>query len=178
MMISGRYTTLPLQLPVRAGEWLMHDSLPQKPLPAGSLKFVSAGSDAEDLLITASGWLTDGKTFRYDAHTKAFSPLLLGTGLVYPEFNNLTVEEMMIPSHDGTMVPVSLVYQNGLKKDGNNPLWLIGYGSYGRSQTLFFSPLVLSFTRFGGIVGIVHVRGRGEMGDAWQEAGRKINKPS
>ncbi len=148
------------------------------PLPAGSLELITAGSNSNDVWIRASGWLTSGKTFKYNPGKKAFTPLLFGAELVYPELDNLTVEEVVIPSYDGVMVPVSLLYKKGLKRDGNNPLWLQGYGSFGISQTSFFSPLMLLFTQFGGIIGIAHVRGGGELGDAWHEAGTKVNKPN
>lgn len=148
------------------------------PLPAGSLKLISAGSKSNDLWVKASGWLTGGKTFKYNPLKNSFTPQLLGAEAVNHEFDSLVVEEIIIRSHDGTMVPVSLLYQKGLKRDGNNSLWLQGYGSYGISHAPFFSRQMLSFTLFGGIVGITHVRGGGELGDAWHEAGRKVNKPN
>lgn len=148
------------------------------PLPAGSLELISAGSNSNDVWIKATGWITGNKTFKYNPVKNGFTPQLLGAEAVIHEFDSLVVEEIMIPSYDGTMVPVSLLYKKGLKRDGNNPLWLQGYGSHGISQAPFFSPQMLSFTLFGGIVGITHVRGGGELGDAWHEAGRKVNKPN
>lgn len=148
------------------------------PLPAGSLELIVRGSNSTDLCIKAAGWLTGGKTFKYNPVKKEFVRQPFGTEPFYPEYDSLVVEEIIIPSHDGTMVPVSLRYLKGLKKDGTNPLWLHGYGAYGRSETPFFLPFMSSFTLFGGIIATVHVRGGGELGDAWRVAGFKATKPN
>ena len=90
----------------------------------------------------------------------------------------MIVEELMIPSHDGVKVPLSLIYNKGIKKTGNNPVFLIGYGAYGGSITPGFSPNLLLWTYEGGILAIPHVRGGGELGDAWYKSGYKTTKPN
>lgn len=77
---------------------------------------------------------------------------------------------------DGTMVPLSLVYRKGLKKDGSNPLWITGYGSYGTSYDPFFSSVRLSLLDRGFVYAIAHIRGGQEMGRDWYEEGRLLNK--
>ena len=77
---------------------------------------------------------------------------------------------------DGTQIPISLVYKKGMTQDGNNPLLLIGYGSYGFSIDPNFSSNSLSLLDRGFIVAIAHIRGGGEMGRPWYESGKLLNK--
>jgi oligopeptidase B len=77
---------------------------------------------------------------------------------------------------DGTRVPVSLVYRMPLERDGMRPLLLQGYGSYGYSFEPAFSSNLLSLLERGYVVAIAHVRGGEEMGRAWYEGGKLLNK--
>ena len=77
---------------------------------------------------------------------------------------------------DGARVPVSIVHRKGIKKDGNNPCLLYGYGSYGASMDPYFSSNNLSLLDRGFVYAIAHVRGGSEMGRHWKEDGRMLNK--
>jgi oligopeptidase B len=77
---------------------------------------------------------------------------------------------------DGTRVPMSLVYKRVLEKDGNNPALLYGYGSYGYSIDAGFDPNRMSLLDRGFVFAIAHIRGGSEMGRAWYESGRMLNK--
>ena len=79
-------------------------------------------------------------------------------------------------SHDGVMVPISLVYKKGMKRDGSNSLVLYGYGSYGSSMDAYFSSARLSLLDRGFIWAIAHVRGGEELGRQWYEDGKMLNK--
>ena len=96
----------------------------------------------------------------------------------YPEYDGLVVEELMVPSHDGVKVPLSLIYKKDLKKDGRNTVIMSGYGAYGSSLTPYFSPINLLPVYEGGIYAVPHVRGGGELGDQWYKAGFKTTKPN
>jgi oligopeptidase B len=85
-------------------------------------------------------------------------------------------ERVYATSHDGTKVPVSLVYKKGLNKDGNNPLVLYGYGSYGASMDAYFSSSRLSLLDRGFVWAITHIRGGEEMGRQWYEDGKMLHK--
>lgn len=85
-------------------------------------------------------------------------------------------ERIYVPSHDGVKVPVSIVYKKGLKRDGNNPLVLYGYGSYGASMDAYFSSSRLSLLDRGFIWAIAHIRGGEEMGRMWYEDGKLLKK--
>ncbi|HET8963181.1 MAG TPA: prolyl oligopeptidase family serine peptidase, partial [Chitinophagales bacterium] len=96
----------------------------------------------------------------------------------YGNPKNLIVKEIEIPSYDGTMVPLSIIYSNSIKLDGNNPALLIGYGAYGYSFNSVFNLASLVWLKNGGVYAIAHVRGGGEKGEAWYKGGVKSTKPN
>jgi oligopeptidase B len=85
-------------------------------------------------------------------------------------------ERLFATAPDGTRVPVSLVYRLPLERDGRRPLLLQGYGSYGYSFDPAFSSNALSLLDRGWVVAIAHIRGGEEMGRAWYEAGKLLQK--
>ena len=90
--------------------------------------------------------------------------------------NNYQSERVFATASDGTKVPMSMVYRKGVKLDGSAPLLLYGYGSYGYSIPPTFSSTRLSLLDRGVIFVIGHIRGGGEMGEEWRQAGRMMNK--
>ncbi|MBC7474262.1 MAG: S9 family peptidase, partial [Candidatus Sericytochromatia bacterium] len=90
--------------------------------------------------------------------------------------NNYQSERIFAKSEDGTMIPISIVYKKGMKKDGNNPLYLYGYGSYEISMDPAFSSNRLSLIDRGFVYAIAHIRGGGDMGRKWYESGKFLNK--
>ena len=87
-------------------------------------------------------------------------------------------ERLFATAPDGTAVPISLVYRIPLQLDGHRPLLLNGYGAYGLSYDPTFSSNTLTLLDRGFVVAIAHVRGGEEMGRAWYESGRLLNKRS
>ncbi len=85
-------------------------------------------------------------------------------------------ERLYVPSHDGVLVPLSIVYKKGMERNGQNPLVLYGYGSYGASMDAYFSISRLSLLDRGFIWAIAHIRGGEEMGRNWYEDGKLLNK--
>ncbi|MDA3942562.1 MAG: S9 family peptidase [Bacteroidetes bacterium] len=85
-------------------------------------------------------------------------------------------ERLYVTSHDGQQVPVSLVYKRGLEKNGQNPVVLYGYGSYGASMDAYFSSTRLSLLDRGFVWAIAHIRGGEELGRQWYEDGKLLNK--
>ncbi len=77
---------------------------------------------------------------------------------------------------DGTRIPISLLYQKGLVRDGQNPCLLYGYGSYGASMSPAFDQKRLSLVDRGFIWAIAHIRGGQEMGRAWYDQGKFLHK--
>ena len=89
---------------------------------------------------------------------------------------NYVTERHFTTARDGTKVPISLVYRKGLEKDGDNPLLLYGYGSYGASMDPVFSSDRLSLLDRGFVFAIPHIRGGSEMGRYWYEEGKLLKK--
>ena len=89
---------------------------------------------------------------------------------------NYTSERIMATARDGEQIPVSIVYKNGYKKDGNSPLLLYAYGSYGYSMDPTFSFARLSLLDRGFAFAIAHIRGGQEMGRHWYEDGKLLKK--
>jgi oligopeptidase B len=89
---------------------------------------------------------------------------------------NYKAERVFATASDGTKIPMSMVYRKGVKLDGSAPLLLYGYGSYGISIPPTFSSRRLSLLDRGVICVIAHIRGGGELGEEWRQAGRMMNK--
>jgi oligopeptidase B len=90
--------------------------------------------------------------------------------------NKYQVEQIYAPAADGVKIPVSVMYLKGTKLDGNEALYLYGYGSYGASIDMFFNSNIFSMVDRGVVTAVAHIRGGGEMGKAWHDAGRMMNK--
>jgi len=84
--------------------------------------------------------------------------------------------QQFFTSRDGTRVPMFIVSKKGLKLDGNNPTLLYGYGGFNISLTPGFSPAYLAWMEMGGVFVEANLRGGGEYGQAWHEAGTKLTK--
>ena len=120
--------------------------------------------------------VTPNSTFDYDMNTGKST--LLKQQEVPGGFdrNNYQSERVFATASDGTKIPMSMVYRKGVKMDGSAPLLLYGYGSYGISIPPTFSSTRLSLLDRGVIFVIGHIRGGGELGEEWRQAGRMMNK--
>jgi len=125
---------------------------------------------------TYNSLVTPKSTFDYDMNTGK-STLLKQTE-VPGGFDraNYKSERLFATASDGTKIPMSMVYRNGVKLDGSAPMLLYAYGSYGLSIQPTFSSTRLSLLDRGVIFVIAHIRGGGELGEEWRQAGRMMNK--
>jgi oligopeptidase B len=90
---------------------------------------------------------------------------------------NYASARLWFPAHDGTQIPVSLVYRKDkFQKDSSAPLYVYGYGSYGYPLPLGFSSSRLAMLDRGVVVAYAHIRGGGELGDPWHDAGKMMQK--
>ena len=85
-------------------------------------------------------------------------------------------EQVFYNSKDGTKVPMIITYKKGTKRDGSNPTILYGYGGFNISLTPTFSIVNATWLEMGGIYAVANLRGGGEYGKAWHEAGTQMNK--
>jgi oligopeptidase B len=120
--------------------------------------------------------VTPNSTFDYDMNTGKST--LLKQQEVPGGFDrtNYKSERLFATASDGTKIPMSVVYRSGVKLDGSAPLLLYGYGSYGYSIPPTFSSSRLTLLDRGVVFAIGHIRGGGELGEEWRQAGRMMNK--
>ena len=85
-------------------------------------------------------------------------------------------ERVWAPAEDGTEIPISIVAPADIELDGNHPCLLNGYGAYGVCNEPVFSRPTLSLVDRGVVFAIAHVRGGGELGEAWHDGGKMLNK--
>ena len=131
------------------------------------------GSSATYLLTTA--WTAPPRVIRYDTASNSASD----TGWLPPsavDFSEIEAHEVEAPATDGEQIPLSILHRRGLALNGSHPTLLIGYGSYGISLPPFFMPQMLAWHERGGVLAVAHIRGGGEKGDEWHQAGRFLNK--
>ncbi|NNE26574.1 MAG: S9 family peptidase [Saprospiraceae bacterium] len=132
--------------------------------------------DTDIVRVYYTSLTTPGTTYDYDMVNKTLD--LKKQQEVIGDFDpkNYTSERVMIKARDGVEVPVSIVYRNGFKKDGSQPLLLYGYGSYGASMDPYFSSVRLSLLDRGFAYAIAHIRGGQEMGRQWYDDGKLLKK--
>ena len=95
---------------------------------------------------------------------------------VHFDFSNLAIEQVEYPSNDSVMVPMTLVYKKDIRRDGRNPALLKAYGGFGVVSLPHFDPGVVAFVEHGGVYAFAYIRGGGEKGKKWAEAGRGLHK--
>ncbi len=95
-----------------------------------------------------------------------------------PFKDNLLVEEIEVPSYDGTLVPLSIIRRKDLKMDGNNVAIVKGYAAYGDNFSASFNKTDIMLANKGVVICISHARGGGEKGDNWHIGGMKQSKPN
>lgn len=127
--------------------------------------------------FTYSSFSTPNQLWEYDMNTKERKLLkqeeVLG-GYNTKDYESLTEE---VASHDGTKVPVSLVWKKGTnRQDGSNPMLLEAYGSYGVSSDPTFDSKLLSLLDRGFVYALAHIRGGGELGRQWYDDGKLLLK--
>jgi prolyl oligopeptidase len=92
------------------------------------------------------------------------------------DFSSYRTEQIFVPNKDGTQIPLFLVYKENLSKSGMNPTLLYGYGGFNISMTPVFSTSRLVWLEMGGLLAYACLRGGGEYGEDWHQAGMMHNK--
>lgn len=143
---------------------------------SGSLRMIAADPGADGVWTVMEGWVSPPVAFRIDATGTAHPSDLAPASRI--DVSPYGSQEVMVASHDGVEVPLSIVYRKDLKRDGSAPLIVEAYGAYGASNTPSFDSLKLPFLDLGGVYAVAHVRGGGELGEGWHQAGQKLTKPN
>ncbi len=154
------------------GTWVITSEVP---LPAlGTVSDLQSKQGDDELFYSFTSYLYPPTIFRYDAKAKK-SEVFRAPKL---DFNTDAYEtkEVFYTSKDGTKVPMFITAKKGLVLDGNNPTILYAYGGFNISKTPVFSSSVLAWIEMGGVYAVANIRGGGEYGKAWHEAGMLAKK--
>ncbi len=129
---------------------------------------------ANGALLRLQGWIEAPAILQVDVKGNVSD-----THLQPPQAADFTAMDevrLYAPAHDGTKIPVTLVYRKSTTLTGGNPTLLTAYGSYGVTFSPAYDAARLAWLERGGIFAVAHVRGGGEYGEPWHEAGRGAAK--
>jgi len=127
-----------------------------------------------DTFYSYTSYTTPSRIYRYNMQTGE-SSLFRQPQLDFDPSDYETTQ-IFYRSKDGTQVPMFISHKKGLKLDGQNPTILYGYGGFNISLTPSFSPSTIVWMELGGIYAVPNLRGGGEYGEDWHQAGMKLNK--
>ena len=142
---------------------------------SGTAGGFGGNKDDTQIFYTYTSFNVPPSIFRYDIKTRT-STLFRAPeipGFKAPDF---VTRQVFYTSKDGTRVPMFLTYKDGLKLDGNNPTVLYGYGGFNITTSPTFSALRLALLEQGVVYASANLRGGGEYGEQWHEAGTKLKK--
>lgn len=142
--------------------------------PLGSIGGFQGKRHETKTFFTVSNFTTPATIYSYDVAKNQVE--LYKTSAIDFDSENYETRQVFYESKDGTKVPMFIVHKKGLKLDGNNPTWLYGYGGFNISLTPQFRITMLPWLENGGVYAQANLRGGGEYGEAWHEAGTKMNK--
>jgi prolyl oligopeptidase len=145
------------------------------PFP-GSLRLHNAGTDVEGMLIALSGWTQTTQHYAIGAKDKTPRLTTLQPKGAGDAMAGISSRVEMAKSHDGVMVPISIVQKEGAPKNGNTPTLIWAYGAYGFSQNPAMRSEYAGWLDAGYAYATCHVRGGGEYGNEWYEAGKITTK--
>ncbi len=174
-MVSERFDALPH---IRIRDFLTgSEHYVQLPEPVYTVEAEPSGEYATPFLrLTYSSLTTPETAYDYDMGERMLTVIKREAVLGGFDRDNYSAERIHATSPDGTRIPISLLYRKGLVRDGSHPALLYGYGSYGISMDAGFSHVRLSLVDRGFVYAIAHIRGGGDLGKSWHEAGRMANK--
>ena len=151
-------------------------------LPLEGNVTVVGSIDHPDLIVAVSSWTQSLRRYVFtptassNSSTGQFVRLNLAPPVEPVQRAEIVAREVMVPSHDGVRVPVSIIMRKDAVLNGKNPTILYGYGAYGTTEEPARSNGVMAWVERGGIYVYAHVRGGGALGSQWHEAGHKTTK--
>ena len=176
-MVNDRFVTswmtdahTAMRLYSRAGEKLADLALPA----IGTVSAFSGRRSHTEGFYAFTSYTYPTTVYRYD-FSKGASTVFKRPAVDFDAAKYETVQ-VFYPSKDGTKIPMFLTYRKGLAKTGQHPTYLYGYGGFNSPVTPSFSPAMAAWLEMGGIYAVANLRGGGEYGQAWYDAGRLKNK--
>jgi len=152
------------------GNFLEDFSLPG----IGSMSGIRGKKEDTEAFYSFTSFTFPSTIYRYDAVNNT-SEVYRRSEIDF-DVDAYETNQVFYESKDGTKVPMFLVYKKGLKMDGNNPVYLYGYGGFNVSLTPRFRITSLVLLENGFVYAIANLRGGGEYGEEWHEAGMKLNR--
>jgi len=171
LYVAGRQGLTGVLLHVRPGGTVTEVKLPVR----GIISEVATDATLPGAVVALEGWVNPPAYFRYDSTKDTFTDLNLIYGPTL-EPKNYSVTEMSAAAGDGTQIPLSVIAPPG--PISPRPTLLDAYGAYGISILPTFSPRIVALADAGGVYAECHVRGGGELGEAWRLGGKDANKPN
>ena len=140
----------------------------------GTVVGVSASRDFSGFYYAFTSPLYPTTVFRYDVASRTSVPF--EAPHLNVDLSAFQTSRIFALSKDGTRVPIFVSHRKGLALDGNNPTLLYSYGGFAVNQQPYFSPAVVAWMEAGGVYASASLRGGGEYGEAWHQAGMKAKK--
>jgi prolyl oligopeptidase len=140
----------------------------------GATRSIEGGRDDAEMFYGFASFNRPGTIYRYDPLTGE-SRVLSQPKLPFDP-DRFEVKQVFYRSKDGTRVPMFLGHRKGLRLDGGNPTLLTGYGGFNISMSASFNAAYIPWMEQGGVVALACLRGGGEYGEEWHEAGMKLKK--
>ncbi len=140
----------------------------------GTAGWSPARATDTELIYSFASYTAPLTFYRYDLKSNQ-STLLRQSKLSFDP-SRYETEQVFYNSKDGTRVPMFLVRKKGLERNGQNPTLLYGYGGFNVAETPNFSPSFLAWAEMGGVLAVANLRGGSEYGEAWHQAGTKLQK--
>jgi len=145
------------------------------PIPGlGSVVWSPTHQGDKELIYSFTSFTAPTSVYRYDPGSNK-STLFRQSKLSFDP-SGYETEQVKYTSKDGTKIPMFLVHRKGLKRDGENPTILYGYGGFNIAMTPSFNPIYAAWMEMGGIFAVANLRGGSEYGEAWHQAGAKLHK--
>jgi len=140
----------------------------------GSAGGFSGEREDTEAFYSFTSYLYPTTIFRYDFETG--SSEVFKAPQVDFDPSGYETRQVFYTSRDGTRIPMFITHKKGIQLDGSNPTYLYGYGGFNISQTPYFSPSMLVWYEMGGVYAAACLRGGGEYGEEWHQAGMLKNK--
>ncbi|XP_055512409.1 prolyl endopeptidase-like [Leucoraja erinacea] len=148
------------------------------PLDVGSISGYSGRKKNKEIFYKFNSYLTPGIIYHCDLTQEILEPKVFREVEIKGfDFSDYQTVQVFFPSKDGTKIPMFIVHKKGIKQDGSHPVFLHGYGGFNISLSPYYNVAYLIFIRhLGGILAVANLRGGGEYGETWHQAGILGNK--
>jgi prolyl oligopeptidase len=140
----------------------------------GTATGFSGEGDDPEAFFSYSDYLSPTRILRLDVTSNRVADFR--TPKVPADFSPYVTEQVFYPSKDGTKVPMFITRRKDAPRDGNQPVMLYGYGGFNVTLSPAFSPSILAWLEMGGVYAVANLRGGGEYGEEWHQAGTKLRK--